>query len=345
MATLTQRITELAGAVRDKFNQIMPRLLPPGGTAGQALVKASNADNSVLWSDIAGGSNYTLATDPSPSLSAPLQTNRNAVVGRIDTSNTAQWIKAVPATTTVSAFLSLGVRNAADTATLAGITINGSGSSGGYIYFDGYQMQFRDASANPIYTFPRSNGSAGQFLTANGSALSAMTWTTPTKSVVGLGNVDNTSDLSKPISTATQNALNTMTLRLVPTGGSAGQVLVKASNADNSVVWTTPPASVGFYAGGLLNAAEVIGRVHAAQAFTIDAANCKVTSDTASTASAVITIKKDGTAIGTATFAAGATTATVAITTTAIAKGDLITFHAPDTQDATLANVSGTITN
>ena len=32
------------------------------------------------------------------------------------------------------------------------------------------------------------------------------------KESVGLGNVDNTSDINKPISTATQNALNTVVL-------------------------------------------------------------------------------------------------------------------------------------
>ncbi|MCI1142140.1 hypothetical protein MOP88_07270 [Sphingomonas sp. WKB10] len=89
----------------------------------------------------------------------------------------------------------------------------------------------------------------------------------------------------------------------------------------------------------------MIGRVHASQTFTIVAANSLVTAATAATASAVITIRKAGTQIGTATFAAGATTATISITTAAVSKGDLITFHAPNTQDATLANVSGTISN
>lgn len=44
-----------------------------------------------------------------------------------------------------------------------------------------------------------------------------------TKSQVGLGNVDNTSDLSKPISTATQSALNALDA-------------AKASNADNATI-------------------------------------------------------------------------------------------------------------
>jgi hypothetical protein len=49
-----------------------------------------------------------------------------------------------------------------------------------------------------------------------------------TKSDVGLGNVDNTSDLSKPISTATQTALNAKqnTLTLTTTGTSGAATLV-----------------------------------------------------------------------------------------------------------------------
>lgn len=47
--TLISRINEFAAAVRDKFNTIAPRLLPPGGTTGQVLTKATAADNDVTW--------------------------------------------------------------------------------------------------------------------------------------------------------------------------------------------------------------------------------------------------------------------------------------------------------
>lgn len=47
------------------------------------------------------------------------------------------------------------------------------------------------------------------FLILNSPSLTqALNTINITKSTVGLGNVDNTSDLNKPISTATQNALN-----------------------------------------------------------------------------------------------------------------------------------------
>lgn len=54
-------------------------------------------------------------------------------------------------------------------------------------------------------------GTSGQVLTSSGNG-AAPTWTTlnlvTTKADVGLGNVDNTSDANKPISIATQTALN-----------------------------------------------------------------------------------------------------------------------------------------
>jgi hypothetical protein len=51
-------------------------------------------------------------------------------------------------------------------------------------------------------------GSAGQALTKIDGTNYNTQWSTVDKAFVGLGNVDNTSDLNKPISTATQTALN-----------------------------------------------------------------------------------------------------------------------------------------
>ena len=50
-------------------------------------------------------------------------------------------------------------------------------------------------------------GAANQILLYGGSSGTAQ-WSTPTKALVGLGNVDNTSDANKPISTATKTALD-----------------------------------------------------------------------------------------------------------------------------------------
>lgn len=75
------------------------------------------------------------------------------------------------------------------------------------------------------------------------------------KKDVELNNVDNTADLDKPISAATKKALNNKVdkeegkglstndytnedkAKLIPTGGTTGQVLAKKSDADNDVEW------------------------------------------------------------------------------------------------------------
>ncbi len=64
------------------------------------------------------------------------------------------------------------------------------------------------------------------------------------KSDLGLSNVDNTSDLSKPISTATQTALNSKaeSNRGLPSGGTLGQVLAKSSSSDYAVGWVNAGA-------------------------------------------------------------------------------------------------------
>lgn len=62
MATLASRINDLASAVRGKFNQIMPRLIPTGGTSGQVLTKASNADYSLTWSSPSSGDGMSMSS-------------------------------------------------------------------------------------------------------------------------------------------------------------------------------------------------------------------------------------------------------------------------------------------
>lgn len=60
---------------------------------------------------------------------------------------------------------------------------------------------------------------------------------------------------------------------------------------------------------------------------------------TAATASTVFVIKAGGVQIGTATFAAAATTATFAFTSTTVAALTLFEVYAPAVADATIANV------
>lgn len=62
--SLASRINDLAGAIRDKINLMVPRLLPAGGTTGQVLKKTSNTDYEVSWqADATGGGGGATVTE------------------------------------------------------------------------------------------------------------------------------------------------------------------------------------------------------------------------------------------------------------------------------------------
>jgi len=69
--------------------------------------------------------------------------------------------------------------------------------------FVGTQQEWLDTLKGTYGTID--SNTIGKFLTNDGVE---PFWETLTKTTVGLGNVDNTSDVNKPISTATQTALN-----------------------------------------------------------------------------------------------------------------------------------------
>lgn len=53
--SLVERIGDLAAAIRDKLNLMMPRLLPAGGAAGHVLTKTASADYAAAWAAQAAG--------------------------------------------------------------------------------------------------------------------------------------------------------------------------------------------------------------------------------------------------------------------------------------------------
>jgi type II secretory pathway component PulM len=59
---------DLAAAVRDKLNQMTPKLVPSGGTTGQALVKTSATNHDLSWATLGGGGGsvevYIQQTEP-----------------------------------------------------------------------------------------------------------------------------------------------------------------------------------------------------------------------------------------------------------------------------------------
>jgi hypothetical protein len=95
-------------------------------------------------------------------------------------------------------------------------------------------------------------GTTGQVLAKSSSVDRAMAWTSLTKSSVGLGNVDNTSDANKPVSTATQTALDlkaplaspaftgvprlpSYTVATLPAVGTAGGVIYVSDESGGAV--------------------------------------------------------------------------------------------------------------
>lgn len=69
-----------------------------------------------------------------------------------------------------------------------------------------------------------------------------------TKAQVGLSNVDNTSDINKPISTPTQNALNTKPTIPTSNANTSGQIVVLDKNAAGSAI-VLPAGGNWFYYG------------------------------------------------------------------------------------------------
>ena len=127
-------------------------------------------------------------------------------------------------------------------------------------------------------------------------------------------NVDNTSDADKPISTATQTALN-------------GKVSTGAVPYDIAAPVFGKPA-----------ASEIVLRVRTQRAFTLDTFyGYAVTAATGS--SAVFTVAKNGTSIGTITFNTSTNASTTTVPTTSFSVGDVLTITAPSSQNATLADV------
>lgn len=102
---------------------------------------------------------------------------------------------------------------------------------------------------------------------------------------------------------------------------------------------------LSFFAGGTLAASEVLFSHIVGRPLEIPAGltGSYVASGGAATASAVLSVRKNGVEVGTATFAAAGTTATLAMASlTGFDPGDTLSVLAPASPDATLANVSGT---
>lgn len=96
-----------------------------------------------------------------------------------------------------------------------------------------------------------------------------------------------------------------------------------------------------FHPGVLANGAVVLRHV-AVRAWSLptNAAGSAVSAGTAATGSTTLTLKKNGSSIGTAVVPASGTTASFTVTATSFAALDVFTVEGPATADTTLANVA-----
>lgn len=143
------------------------------------------------------------------------------------------------------------------------------------------------------------------------------------------------------LAAAIRSKINLMVPRLLPGGGSEGQVLAKSASGDFQVAWTTLAQVKGF-AGGVAGkpaGGQLVGGGIAPYSFTLSAANSTAIANTAATSSTVFIIKRNGAQIGTITFSASATVGIVSFTQTSVSAGQRVEIYAPATPDATLADI------
>lgn len=127
--------------------------------------------------------------------------------------------------------------------------------------------------------------------------------------------------------------------------GTAGQVLT--SNGSSAPTYQTQPYDVAFQADGEPEASAVLLRYVFPRAgnFVDDLVGSKAIAAVAATAEAVLSVKKNGSTVGTITFAAAGSTGTFVTSGGAVsfAADDVITVVAPGTPDATLADLAITL--
>jgi hypothetical protein len=184
------------------------------------------------------------------------------------------------------------------------------------------------------------------------------------KADVGLANVDNTSDMNKPVSTAQAVAIAAVNYALpVASNTVLGGVKVDGTSVTISsgvISSVTAPATslaaVTNWAGlpwdimgtsfGVPTASQVDIRFSVGRAFVLPAnlAGSIVNAGVVATAIAVWNIQKNGVTVATITFAAGSATGTFSVqAAVTFAVGDKFRIVAPAVADATLADIDFTL--
>ena len=125
----------------------------------------------------------------------------------------------------------------------------------------------------------------------------------------------------------------------------ATQILVDNSSGEikySGTFLNPSPYDIAFEVYGTPDASSNVLNFKAVRDFQIQATGHVGSCTTAPSSSTVFTVKKDGSSIGTITFASGQTTATTSISQTNVSSGEVITVVAPSNLNS-LANPYFTI--
>jgi len=160
-------------------------IVPAGGTTGQVLAKSSSASYDTAWATPVTSGDMALKAD----LASPTFTGTPTLpTGTIATTQTAGNSSTAVATT---AFVGTAVANLVDSAPATLNTLDelalALGDDANFATTTATAIGLKAPLANPTFT----------------GTVSGIT-----KTMVGLGSVDNTADTAKPVSTAQQTALN-----------------------------------------------------------------------------------------------------------------------------------------
>lgn len=127
---------------------------------------------------------------------------------------------------------------------------------------------------------------------------------------------------------------------------SAGGKLLAVNGGATAVEFVAAPYDIGAFCAGKPTASEVLLRFVATRAFNLPASltDSQVKAGTAATATTDFDLQKNGSSIGTVSFAASGTTATFTFASAvSFAAGDILAIIAPASADATLADISFTL--
>lgn len=100
------------------------------------------------------------------------------------------------------------------------------------------------------------NGNTGQVLTKSSNTHCDYTWVTINSTTVGLGNVNNTSDANKPVSTAQANAI-ALKLSIPVAGQGTGGTVTQATSKSTGVTLNKQYGRITMNGAALAAAAEV----------------------------------------------------------------------------------------